>query len=428
MPNLREPDASPRRRARRVASIVGRRHAGLTRAAAVVLGTLLAMTVSPVTDAAGGSFTAVTMTAATGPRTVDDSCPDGVFPEDGFVDVPADNVHERMVDCLVWWQVANGRNSAYYAPASGVSREAMASFIARALGIDLSQPVPDAFTDDDRSVHQSAINHLASLGVVGGTGEGHYSPTRTVSRAQMARFMVRAAEQALDALIVADADHFDDDAGHLFELDIDKAASVGVVGGRGARTYAPDAPVSRDAMASFLTRLLDLTVEGGVRQQPDPLSVPRNPEDDLNCEDFASRGDAQARYAHYAPHYGDNARLDPDGDQQACDGPTACPEQFDGQVSEETAARCLYEAWVASETALAAPYASQAAVDWFDPFRYDGQPWDWEGCDAAMMQDGARSCFWYIPDPDPAFHGVLIEMLLGRDANGHFISAMESYG
>jgi hypothetical protein len=403
-----------------------------SRGVSVLLTLLLALAITPTataTAAPGDASVDASTTSGTGaPRAVEDSCPEGSFPEAGFVDVRADNVHENTIDCLVWWRVANGRNSAYYAPTSGVSREAMASFIARAVNIDLTQPAQDAFNDDDHSVHQPAINHLAQLGVVGGTGEGRYSPTRVVSRAQMARFMAKAAEYVLGTPLSADQDYFDDDAGHLFELDINKSAEAGIAGGRSGRVYEPDAPVNRDQMASFLARLLDVAVEGQVRQSPQPESVPRDPGDDMNCEDFASRGDAQARYNHYLPHYGDNARLDLEADRHACDGPTACPEQLPGQVPDEVAARCLYEAWTSHEMSLAGRYASQDAVAWFDGYTYDGYAWQWDGCDAAMVEEGGRSCYWYIPDPDPNFHGVVIEMFLGFDEHGHFVSLVESYG
>ena len=393
----------------------------------LVVPVLAVLLLSPVTATPASAAHGSLPPGSAAPRGVDDSCPDGQFPEDGFVDVPATNVHETAVECLVWWRVAAGRNSAYYLPAAGVTRDAMASFVARAVGVDLTQPVPDAFTDDNTSVHQQAINHLAQVGVVGGTGDGRYSPTRVVSRGQMARFLANAAAHVLAEPLPATQDFFDDDEGHPFETDINRAAQAGLAGGRSGRSYDPSGLVTRDQMASFLARLLDLFTEGGVRTAPAAETTPRDPGDDVGCGDFLTRAHAQSRYGFYFPHYGDNAQLDPDGDRHACDGPTGCPTQPTGQVPESVAALCLYEAWVIGELRLAEPYASLDAIGFFD-FPYPGEPWQWDGCDAAMAEEGGRSCYWYVPDPDPRFHGVLVEMLLDTDEQGHYVRLVETYG
>src|SRR3546814_10894202 len=73
----------------------------------------------------------------------------------------------------------------------------MASFVVRALdvaGARIPRTAPDAFADDHGSVHESAINRLAAVGVIAGTGPSSFSPGRSVTRAQMATFVVRAAE------------------------------------------------------------------------------------------------------------------------------------------------------------------------------------------------------------------------------------------
>ncbi|MEX2501587.1 MAG: S-layer homology domain-containing protein, partial [Trueperaceae bacterium] len=57
----------------------------------------------------------------------------------------------------------------------------------------------DLFADDDGSSHEAAINGLAALGVVAGTGEGAYEPGSVLNRAQAATMVARL----LDALVEA---------------------------------------------------------------------------------------------------------------------------------------------------------------------------------------------------------------------------------
>ena len=79
-----------------------------------------------------------------------------------------------------------------FCPSGNVTREQMASFLARAL--DLSGTAPDAFTDDESSIHEPNINFVARDGIATGCGGTHYCPTANVTREQMAAFLRRALD------------------------------------------------------------------------------------------------------------------------------------------------------------------------------------------------------------------------------------------
>ncbi|MGH3441128.1 MAG: S-layer homology domain-containing protein, partial [Nitriliruptorales bacterium] len=90
-----------------------------------------------------------------------------------------------------------GTGERQYSPNRAVTRVQMATFIVKALGaVTGSEPQSDddAFDDDEDSVHEASINALASLGVVTGTGDRTYSPALAVSREAMASFIARAAD------------------------------------------------------------------------------------------------------------------------------------------------------------------------------------------------------------------------------------------
>ena len=50
-----------------------------------------------------------------------------------------------------------------------------------------------------------------------------------------------------------------------------------------------------------------------------PTEIPPNPGNSRNCSDFSTRAEAQEWFDTYFPHYGDVARLDGDGDGEACE-------------------------------------------------------------------------------------------------------------
>ncbi len=85
-----------------------------------------------------------------------------------------------------------GRGADRYCPSDPVSRAQMASFLARAL--ELPAAAEDYFGDDDGSVHEAGINALREAGITLGCGRGadRYCPSDPVSREQMASFLARA--------------------------------------------------------------------------------------------------------------------------------------------------------------------------------------------------------------------------------------------
>ena len=85
-----------------------------------------------------------------------------------------------------------------YNPGGVVTRQQMGSFIARAhdvLGVDLPDPSDeDVFGDTDTiaSVHVENVLTLHAAGVVEGQADGNYNPGASITRGQMAGFVVRS--------------------------------------------------------------------------------------------------------------------------------------------------------------------------------------------------------------------------------------------
>jgi hypothetical protein len=208
-------------------------------------------------------------------RPVDDSCPAGRVPSARFGDVTAGAPHADSVDCVVWWRVAGGRSSTEYAPGAPVNRAQMATFIANAIeksGDTLPEPSEDWFDDDNGTTHERNINRLAEAGVISGRAPGVYAPDGLVSRGAMAKFLAVSYEYTSFEELPRHVDYFGDDNGHVLELFINQAASVGLAAGSGSG-YNPGGDVRRDQMATFIARWLDLVVERFDADLPDEPSA-----------------------------------------------------------------------------------------------------------------------------------------------------------
>lgn len=98
--------------------------------------------------------------------------------------------HESDINRLAASGITGGCATGKFCPKALVTREQMASFLARAFKLPVASI--DYFTDDSGSIHQGDINRLAKSGITGGCGPGLYCPRAIVSREQMAAFLHRA--------------------------------------------------------------------------------------------------------------------------------------------------------------------------------------------------------------------------------------------
>jgi SpoIID/LytB domain protein len=113
-----------------------------------------------------------------------------------FSDVPADNVHALAIDALAESGVASGVGGTRFAPSDPVTRDQMATFIARAAGLSTDAPAEAPFADVPAgATHAGAIASVAEAGITAGCagGENRYCPRDPVSRQQMASFLRRTA-------------------------------------------------------------------------------------------------------------------------------------------------------------------------------------------------------------------------------------------
>jgi hypothetical protein len=113
-----------------------------------------------------------------------------------FTDVLPSNPFYAFIDEMAQRQITVGCGGSNYCPGSNVAREQMAAFIIRALGeFDPPMPPSQRFTDVPPSnVFYNFIDRMAVLNVTLGCTPDHlsYCPQASVTRAQMAAFLVRA--------------------------------------------------------------------------------------------------------------------------------------------------------------------------------------------------------------------------------------------
>jgi hypothetical protein len=124
--------------------------------------------------------------------------------EDEFEDIDG-TTHQDEINKLAYNSLVLGTGDGQYDPAAPVRRDSMATFVANAIdyahngAVDGQRPTQagtdPAFGDVSAdNTHVENINRLAAQDIVTGTGDGDYSPSVAVSRAQMATFVMQGAD------------------------------------------------------------------------------------------------------------------------------------------------------------------------------------------------------------------------------------------
>lgn len=111
-----------------------------------------------------------------------------------FVDVPTDAPHALAIARLNETPVLQGYVDARFEPSGRVTRAQMASMLDRAYQYmnRAALPIgPDAFRDDERSVHEESINAVAAAEIMPGVSDRRFAPNRSVTRGETASYLAR---------------------------------------------------------------------------------------------------------------------------------------------------------------------------------------------------------------------------------------------
>ncbi len=196
-------------------------------------------------------------------RGIERACRPGRVVATAFTDLG--DVHRAGVQCVAWWKVAAGTSSSTFTPTGTISRAQLATFVvnlATSAGRVLPATGVDHFDDDAGSIHEANINRVASAGIMGSSNRS-YSPDLAVSRSSMAAVIAKTYRHVAGRSLPTGPDAFSDDSAEASQSSINSVAAAGIAVGYADGRFHPTVPVTREQMATFYARLLDALVEGG---------------------------------------------------------------------------------------------------------------------------------------------------------------------
>lgn len=213
-----------------------------------------------ITYGNGGSYipgleaTKIVVPAALSEMTTGVSGP-GKFPEAA---VPGSGVADPYTTGVASWlntvdhmAFMQGDNMGTFRPNANVTRAEVAMIFYRLLK-DQNVPITVSFSDvPSNAWYAEAVNTLASLGIVNGTGAGTFAPTRAIKRCEFAAICSRFAQAATGSTVFTDVP-----ASHWAYKNINTCAAYGWINGVGDGTFRPDRSITRAETATMVNRML----------------------------------------------------------------------------------------------------------------------------------------------------------------------------
>jgi uncharacterized repeat protein (TIGR03803 family) len=178
-----------------------------------------------------------------------------------FADVPQLDPFHDFVEKIFRKGITAGCSGGNYCGQDAVTRAQMAVFLLKAehgsgyappacVGVFADVACPSLFAD--------WIEQLSAEGITAGCGGGNYCPSKPVTRAQMAVFLLKTEHGPAYAPPTCIGTFTDVACPSLFGDWIEQLAAEQITGGCGGGNYCPDNPNTRAQMSAFLVKTFGL--------------------------------------------------------------------------------------------------------------------------------------------------------------------------
>lgn len=140
-------------------------------------------------------------------------------------------------------------------PEGNISRAETATIFFRLLKADIRDgnlTADNEFSDvSDGQWHNKAVSTMAKLGIVKGRRADRFDPNASITRAEFAAICARFSTRTVE-----NSGSFSDISGHWSENEIERAAAFGWISGYPDGTFRPDARITRAEAMTMINRVL----------------------------------------------------------------------------------------------------------------------------------------------------------------------------
>lgn len=182
-------------------------------------------------------------------------------PQDvSFTDVPSSHWANSYVEKLASAGYINGTGDGLFSPSNNMTRADFVTILGRIAGVSADDFSGSSFSDVSASMYYAPYVEWASQnGIVSGVGGGNFAPASNLTRSQMAAIICRYADFAGITLSVSgDSTPFADDSSieSWARTAVYTARGAGIINGRDNNIFDPQGNASRAEVCAVICRLI----------------------------------------------------------------------------------------------------------------------------------------------------------------------------
>ncbi|MGY1423294.1 S-layer homology domain-containing protein [Bacillus cereus] len=168
-----------------------------------------------------------------------------------FIDVPKGHWSYEQIMYMAGNKIMTGYGNGYFGAQDNMTREQLAALLYRYLKpVDTNE---NPYGDIGDSPFKKEITALTKRGIFSVNSEKKFNPKNTATRAEIAAVLTKAFDLKVKANY-----EFNDMKGHWANEYVKALYSNGIANGTGNKNFSPSANVTREQMAMFLYRTINL--------------------------------------------------------------------------------------------------------------------------------------------------------------------------
>ncbi len=219
----------------------------------------VAAAISAVTSSGGGGGGSSTSGSKSGKTVSSATVSTGYVPDkasnDEFADVADDHWAYRYIYDLKKRKIISGDGNNRFKPDENITREEFVKLVVEAFKIPVGS-YEVTFSDVDKTRWSyECISAAASGGIIGGTGNGKFSPEDCITREDMAVIIIKVKELSAEGNNQTFAD--DGDISAYATGAVHSLARRGIINGFGDSTFRPKEFATRSQAAKIICAMLD---------------------------------------------------------------------------------------------------------------------------------------------------------------------------
>ena len=168
-----------------------------------------------------------------------------------FADVPSNAYYKSAVDWAVSEGITSGKDSSHFAPSGVCTRAQTVTFLWRAVGSPARRSLCPYTDVKSTDYYYDAVCWASLHGITSGVSATEFAPNKPVTRAQVASFLHRVAARPS----AKDGGNFSDvNSSAYYAEAVRWAASKGITTGTSTTTFSPNKGCTRAEIVTFLYR------------------------------------------------------------------------------------------------------------------------------------------------------------------------------